>query len=506
MAGETGALGTGDEKRGPAGPTSAPPPGGFANHGASSPRGMDRLARSSLDLGRYGRMFRHLPPFEPPDAMLRALGDSMGPFPSTSGPPPPPAPAPEPPPPAPPGVEPGENPDLPAGYVYLGQFVDHDLTFDPTSVLERRNDPDALVSFRTPRFDLDSLYGAGPQDHPFLYDRDDPAKLLIGRNLDGAHEPEDLPRNAQRRALVGDPRNDHHVIISQLTLAFLRFHNAIVDHLRDRFFPDPELFAEAQRLTRWHYQWVVVEDYLRRVAGPEVLDRVLVTDSGTGARRARLRFFRWRRSPFMPVEFSAAAFRFGHSQIRSTYVLNAELDPIHIVVPQLVPNPLQHLGGFRPLPRRWKIAWDHFFEIDGSTPQLSRRIDTKMTGPLSRLPPMFDEGRRSLAFLDMLPGKALGLPSGQVVASAMGTRGSDDLGLNGEAPLWYYLLREAEVDSQGRRLGPTGATVVAEVLVGLLAADPSSYLRAAPGWAPELPGREPGQFTMVDLLRFAGVA
>ncbi len=479
----------------------------FANHGGSQPRGSDRVARSSLDRGRYGRMFRHLPAFEPDDRSLDALADSMGPFstsPAQPPVPPPPVPSPSPAPGAP-AIQPGENPDLPAGYTYVGQFVDHDITFDPTSVLERRNDPDALVSFRTPRFDLDSLYGSGPVDDPFLYDQEDPVKLLIGQNVDGASEPEDLPRNAQGRALLGDPRNDFHVIISQLTVAFLRFHNAVVDHLRDRFFPAAELFAEAQRLTRWHYQWVVIEDYLRRIVGPDVLDRVLVDDPAGGGRRAELRYFRWRRQPFLPVEFSAAAFRFGHSQIRASYVLNPELDPIPIVRPTLTPNPLGHLGGFRRLPRRWKIGWDLFFEVGGSRPQLSRRIDARMTGPLFRLPPMFDQGRRSLAFLDMLRGKALGLPSGQAVAAAMGTSRPDNLGLAGETPLWYYLLRESEVEHEGRRLGPTGATIVAEVLIGLLAADPSSYLRAAPGWTPELPSSEPGRFTIVDLLRFAGV-
>jgi hypothetical protein len=438
-------------------------------------------------------MFRHLPPFAPDDESLRVLADSMGPFPQPTAS----APA--------AAIQPGENPDLPAGYTYLGQFVDHDVTFDPTSILQRRNDPDALVSFRTPRFDLDSLYGPGPIDAPYLYDQEDPVKLLVGRNLDAAHEPEDLPRNAQGRALVGDPRNDHHVIISQLTLAFLRFHNAVVDHLRDRFFPDTELFAEAQRLTRWHYQWIVVEEYLRRLAGADVLDRILVNDPAGGGRRAHLRFYRWRREPFMPVEFSAAAHRFGHSQVRSTYVLNATLEPLHIVLPAIQPNPLEHLGGFRPLPRGWRIDWSLFFAIGDSTPQLSRRIDTKMTGPLGQLPPSFDPGRRALAFLDMLRGKALGLPSGQAVAAAMGTSRPDGLGLTGETPLWYYLLREAEVDAEGRRLGTTAATIVTEVLVGLLAGDPSSYLRAAPGWSPELPGSQPGRFTIVDLLRFAGV-
>ncbi|MDQ6727798.1 MAG: heme peroxidase family protein [Actinomycetota bacterium] len=485
-------------------PGLAEPP---TSHGGSPPRGLAGVPRSSTDRGRYGRMFRHLPAFAPDDDVLRRLADSMGPFPQSSPSPAPPMPA------APPmtagspipALQPGDNPDIPAGYTYLGQFVDHDITFDPTSVLERRNDPDAVVDFRTPRFDLDSVYGSGPADHPFLYDQKDPCKLLVGRNRGRTQERDDLPRNDQGRALLGDPRNDVHVIVSQLTLAVLRFHNAIVDRLRDRSFPEAGLFVEAQRLTRWHYQWVVVEDYLRRIVGTDVLRRVLVVDPVGGGRRAELAFFTWKREPFMPVEFSAAAYRFGHSQVRATYVLNPDLDLKHIMLPMLNPDPLQHLGGFRPLPKGWKISWDLFFTIDGSTPQLSRRIDTKIVGPFGSLPPALDPDRRPMALLDLLRGKALGLPSGEAVAAAMGTSRTD-LGLTGPTPLWYYLLREAEVDSDGVRLGPTGATIVAEVLVGLLAADPSSYLRVAPGWSPELPSAEPGDFTMVDLLRFAGVA
>ncbi len=207
----------------------------------------------------------------------------------------------------------------------------------------------------------------------------------------------------------------------------------------------------------------------------------------------------------MPVEFSVAAFRFGHTQIRATYILNAGLQPKHVLMPMHNPDPMETLEGFRPLPKGWKIAWDMFFEVDGSTPQLSRRIDTKMTGSLATLPPSFDPEGRSLALLDLLRGRALGLPSGQAVAAHMGTARAD-LGLKGPTPLWYYLLREAEVDNNGVRLGPTGATIVAEVLVGLLAGDPASYLRAAPSWRPELPSSRPGEFTMEDFLRFARVA
>ncbi|HTJ76726.1 MAG TPA: heme peroxidase family protein [Acidimicrobiales bacterium] len=469
------------------------------NHGGSPPRGLAHVPQSSVDRGRYGRMFRQLAPFAPRDATLKRLADSMQPYPQPTAGEPEPAEA------TAGAVQPGENPDIPAGYTYLGQFVDHDITFDPTSVLQRRNDPDALVNYRTPRFDLDLIYGSGPNDQPFLYDQADPHKLLIGHNLDPAQEPVDLPRNAQGRALLGDPRNDVHIIISQLTLAFLHFHNAVVDHLRARKVPDADLFAEAQRITRWHYQWVVTEDYLQRTVGPEVLRRVLPVDPAGGGRRAELRYYKWKNDPFMPVEFSAAAYRFGHSQVRSTYFLNENQPPKHILLPMLDADPLDHLEGFRPLPKGWTIGWDLYFEIDGSQPQLSRRIDTKMVGPFNRLPPALDAVGRSMAFVDMVRGRALGLPSGQDVAAAMKLSRSD-LGLKGKTPLWYYLLAEAEVDNGGVRLGPAGATIVAEVLVGLLAADPSSYLRAAPAWTPELPSAKPGTFTMGDLLRFAGMA
>jgi hypothetical protein len=126
---------------------------------------------------------------------------------------------------------------------------------------------------------------------------------------------------------------------------------------------------------------------------------------------------------------------------------------------------------------------------------------------MAQLAPVLDAARRPLALLDLLRGRALGLPSGEAVATAMGTGVADaGLELTAPTPLWYYLLREAEVVTEGRRLGPTGATIVAEVFVGLLAGDPSSFLRAAPDWAPTLPSAEPGRFTVVDLLRFAGVA
>jgi len=465
-----------------------------ANHGGSPPRGQANVSRSSVDNGRYGRIFRRLAPFAPSDDVLAALAASMVDEQAPPGHKPVPPPA-------------ADNPDLPAGYTYLGQFVDHDLTFDPVSSLERQNDPDALTDFRTPRFDLDSLYGRGPTDSPYLYDNDDPVKLLVGLNTKKIFEPVDLPRNQQGRALIGDPRNDVHVIVSQLHLGFIRFHNACVDHLRKGFFPVGELFEEARRLTRWHYQWVVVHDFLRRLIGDDLLAGILIDDPVTGGSAASTRFFKWKQRPFMPVEFTAAAYRFGHTMVRPAYKLNTKLDPLPILTPDRNPHPLQHLGGFRNLPAAWTIEWSRFYVIDGSEPQLARPIDTHLTAPLRQLPDDVDPDRRSLGMLNMMRGRALGLPSGQAVAAAMGTtRVGKQLGLTGETPLWFYLLRESEVVAGGHHLGPTAGRLVGEVVVGLLAGDSSSFLRMAPAWKPELPSAEPGHFTMADLLRFAGVA
>ncbi len=251
----------------------------------------------------------------------------------------------------------------------------------------------------------------------------------------------------------------------------------------------------------------MVHDFLRRLVGTELLDTVLVRDAATGGLRPALRFFAWRKAPFIPVEFSAAAYRFGHSQVRADYQLNVTLERLPILTPSREPNPFQHLGGFRPLPRDWTVDWSMFFGVDGSSPQLSRRIDTHLATAIRQLPDNVDPQRRSLGLLNMMRGRALGLPSGQAVAAAMGTTvPADRLRLEGETPLWFYLLRESEVLADGRHLGPTAGRIVAEVIVGLLAGDPASFLRMAPAWQPELPAEHAGHFTMTDLLRFAGAA
>jgi hypothetical protein len=477
---------------------------GAPRHGASAPRGQGGVPLSPLHEGRFGRMFRDPLALKPDDPTLVALAKLV----KESG-----------------SAASGDNPKIPSGYTYLGQFIDHDITFDPRSKLEKDNDPDALVDFRTPRFDLDCLYGSGPDDDPFMYEWSSPTnrgvKLLIGRNptAEGQFDRDDLPRNQQGRALIGDPRNDENIIVSQLQLLFIRLHNKVVDRTRkNQNLEGAALFQEAQRITRWHYQWIVVHDFLERIVGKETAVAVLRPANATQPARPALNFFNWRNDPFMPVEFSGAAYRYGHSQVRAAYDLNAVVTGVPIFVSADKPGPLDHLGGFRRLPAAWTIDWPLFFKTSASaTPQLSRKIDASIAGPLFKLPGP-PGNRPSLPLLNLKRGRALGLPSGQDVAAAMGAApltkaqlglSKIDLPAAGRAqleaatPLWFYLLREAAALGKGERLGAVGGRIVAEVLVGLLAGDPQSYLSRKPTWTPILPSAKKGTFTMPDLVKFA---
>jgi heme peroxidase len=500
---------------------------GFTAHGAAEPRGQSAVPLSVLFEGRFGRMFRDpgITIVEHTDNALIHLGKTMR---------------------EPENAGAGEdNPSIPAAYTYLGQFIDHDITFDPTSLQQQVNDPDALTDFRTPRYDLDSLYGRGPDDDPFLYEWTDPRfrgiKLLAGRNPSedpGDGTPltgQDLPRNEQGRALIGDPRNDENIIISQLHLAFIKLHDRVVNQIARLTLPDGQpqftgrrLFEESQRWVRWHYQWMVVHDFLKRVAGAEVVGSILKDEGAATGPTVDLRFYQPQEQPFMPIEFSAAAFRFGHSMIRPSYDLNEEV----VDVPTFVDDPVAagsfgHLGGFRRLPAGWTIKWARFVSIGGSAPQLSRKLNTRLSKPLQLLPPGLGTPRRELAVLNLLRGKARSLPTGQSVANRMGIQPltAQQLGLgafvpgiltsaqaaalSADTPLWYYLLKEAEQAPQrGARLGPVGGRIVAEVLIGLLDGDPRSYLRMEPTWKPpgtvgDVPIGQPGDVTLADLLDFA---
>jgi hypothetical protein len=477
--------------------------GSPVQHGVTF-RGL-RLPTKNRSLeGRFGLMFKGLPAFAPPDELLSGLAASM--------------------------EEPrGASPDVtdaarfPAGHVLLGQFIDHDLTFDNTPLPEQQEDPLARTNFRSARFDLDSLYGVGPSVSPELYERDDPAKLRL-TGLADAGTPDDLPRQSDGKAIIGDPRNDENLIICQLHVAFAKFHNALVDHVRAQGGNGVDkVFKQAQRLCRWHYQWMVVHDYLPRVVGQTVVDAILEERTDAPA-IVRLAFYYPRnpKKPMIPIEFAVAAYRFGHSMLRPTYVINEDEGGV-VEADLFGEEPTDsNLNGSRPCPPRLVIAWRHLFDIPGVAgppANNARRIDGDLSVPLFTLPasviPPPDRTNISLAERNLLRGKRLGLPSGQRVARKMGVETlsneqleiGDEPGWEGQAPLWYYVLKEAEIQHNGERLGTVGGRIVAEVFLGLLKLDRKSYLRQDPPWKPRPPiAGTVGRFEIGDLLRFAGAA
>jgi hypothetical protein len=462
-------------------------------HGAE-PRGLRTEPFSPAFEGRFGRLFRRLPPAPTyTDQQLTELAESMredsagnsGSWHQPNAQP-----------------EGGDNPSIPAGYTYFGQFIDHDITFDPVSMLDRINDPDALRDFRTPRFDLDSLYGSGPADEPFQYDQQHQNRLLISQIETGE---EDLPRNTQQIALIGDPRNDENTIVSQLQLVFLKFHNRLAaDVEADPRVQPEQRFAEAQRQARWHYQWVVVHDYLRRICGQEALDRRLRVEDGLP--EIKNRYYRAQKHAYMPVEFSVAAFRFGHSQVRAAYNLNDVVTNRPIFAPGDQVGPTDDLRGLKTLPDQWQIRWEHFLPLGGDKTQPSRLVDAHLTPALFDLPRFPEQQPQSLAFRNLIRGQALQLPSGQDVAHqlrAPTVLSGAELGTSLEpTPLWFYILKESELEG-GQRLGFVGSEIVAEVLLGLLEVDPQSYFKVRPEWRPTLPAADPGEFSLTDLVRYA---
>jgi Animal haem peroxidase len=479
-----------------------------AGHGAAAPRGEDVHADRDSVAGRFGRMFPGLLACDVSDGAIDELvawmGDSSR---SLAG-----------------------NPLVPAGFTYLGQFIDHDITYDPTSKRDRDVDPEAVVNFRTPRLDLDSVYGSGPVVHPFMYDWKDPnaagAKLLVGHNEvdDGGETIEDLPRNDQGRALIGDARNDENTIISQLHLLFIRFHNAVVDRLvaEGKLQKRDELLDRAQQIVRWHYQWIVVHEFLPLVVGRRMAEDVLPPPSKDARPTVRRKFFKWREEPFIPVEFSGAAYRFGHSMVRADYGLKRI--PASFALTKVAEHTLPlspDLGGFDRLRESLVIDWERFFALPGvqASPQVSLKIDTAIVKPLFELQDQ-DPGEQEVPRRNLERGRALGLPSGQDVACVMHQQllTEDELELENmpgsraelkrSAPLWHYILCETAraTDAKdrprpGRHLGPVGGRIVAEVLAGLLEADRSSYLHSKQPWQPEL-GTD-GEFTMADLVKTA---
>lgn len=403
------------------------------------------------------------------------------------------------------------NPTHTAGTTFFGQFMDHDMTFDTGSPLGKPTSPEQSPNGRTPSFDLDSVYGAGPVGSPQLYDSADRAKLKV----ESGGLFEDVPRMADGTAIIGDPRNDEHVVIAGLQAAFLKFHNNVVDRLRAGGTTDQaEAYSQARRLTTWHYQWLILHEFLPLFVGQSMVDSVV---------RGGRRFYRPRKGEaFIPVEFQAAAYRFGHSMVRPSYRANLAGDhgkPFFGMIfdPKASgPDPVDLRGGFR-APRRF-VGWQTFFDFGDGQVKPNKRIDTRISTPLFDLPLGAIANHAPPVVLPvrtLLRHVTWELPSGQAIAermavSALSPVDLDELhgyglGLERATPLWYYVLKEAELVEDGLRLGPVGGRLVGEVIVGLLESDPASYLNYDRSWRPTLPSGSRGDFRMVDFLTFAGV-
>ena len=425
-----------------------------------------------------------------------------------------------------------EDSNIPSGYTYLGQFIAHEITFDKSENVMEPN-PD---NWRSPHIDLDSLYGDGPEDPASakVFEAD-LVKLKIGPTTENASLKRrfwnDLPRQSSKEAILIDPRNDENLATAQTHVAFIAFHNKVVDLLRGSC-PDGELFKLARREVVRHFQWIILKDYLPRIVDEEVLDCVI---------QHQPRWFTVEKDEdlFMPLEFSAAAFRMGHSMVRDRYEWNDYHSSARSGGAPQVCQLFDHtrfssnLGAKPTLDSDWVIDWRRFYnftEFDYDRPEpggnFARKIDPSFDLHLDRIqgyPHHELTGKdRSITVRNLLRGFALRLPTGEQVAEYMGLTPlspADIAGgphqkcldvplLKGKTPLWYYILKEAELMGKDGRLGPTGSRIIAETFVCII--KHSSYsIFDAPEWRP-LRSRRKAQsfsprFEMADLLDIAGV-
>ena len=365
------------------------------------------------------------------------------------------------------------DPPVPAGYTYLGQFVDHDLTLDNTAkALGENVTVNELLQGRSPALDLDSVYGRGPHDaDDDRFYAPDKVKLKVGItaaidgpgtnvNLNGY----DLPRVTQgskkaerQAALMPDHRNDENLAVAQTHLAFLRFHNRVVDELADRGVPSTLLFERARDQVVRHYQWLLKTDFLPRIVDQSIVDDVFTNGrrffelpAGDGNGNGRYGHQKSGDRPTMPIEFSVAAYRLGHSMVRAAYDWNrifsgrggslrflfifsgtsGNFDPF---------GPINdpESGLFERLPTNWTVDWRRMYDFAGEAnrPDLAgpngvnvaQRIDTLLVNPLAELPEgTFGFGTNptsiqlNLAFRNLVRANMVSLASGQEMAEFLG--------------------------------------------------------------------------------------
>ncbi len=466
------------------------------SHGLNSLKGIDAFCTVGHQRQRgenFGRMFNIAPLNTPPSA-LKSLGVQGGPL---DG-----------------GTNANRSDSVGVGDVFFGQFIDHDITLDvSTSLSATAANLNSFQNARTPSLDLDSVYGMGPEAQPYLYVQDGDfanIKLLTGADTPNATnlQKEDLARAINGRAVIGDPRNDENRIISQIHLAMIRFHNRVVDELSTKYH-GAELFEEAKKLTTWHYQWVVIHDFLVKMCGAAVVKDIL----GNG----RQCYQAEPGDAFIPVEFSVAAYRFGHSMIPQKIQIQKNESSLELFGTLLG-------RGFSPLTdERAVVDWLELVDSDaGRRVQMAEKLDTKMATDLLKLPFIQPSDEQSLATRNLLRGQTYLLPSGENVAWEMGrpdaeidtvmssamAKAGNDIDLSTGIPLWFYVLTEAETIGKevqanqfepGEGLGPVGARIVAETLIGLIELDERSFMAVNRNWEPS---DDLGVSTLAEMLTF----
>ena len=420
---------------------------------------------------------------------------------------------------------------IPAGFTYLGQFIDHDLTFDKTILMEGVDiSPATLESSRSPTLDLDSLYGAGPQDPGSAQFYSDGIHLKMGA-ADGipAGRGFDLPRETPGQgATIPDERNDENLAVGQIHLAMIRFHNRVVDTLPASV-PPAQRFQTARRIVTKHYQWMIRTDYLPRICAPS-----MVTSVFSQGRKAFEVGALPTSMPTMPVEFSVAAFRLGHSMIRADYSWNKHFPAATLGQLFDFSGLMGNLGVGSPLPRIWIADFRRLFNFGEANRQnlvvppskfnRAMRIDTKLVTPLRALRVPDPDPRKNLAFRNLLRANMVNLATGQQMVTFLKNKGLNTTrltaaqirnGSNGatlgslttaqrtalvnNTPLWFYILREAEFN-QGK-LQSVGSRIVAETFHRAMQGSTFSIVRDA-SFRPTL-GPNHTTFRMVDLLLFA---
>jgi hypothetical protein len=466
------------------------------HHGLKDLRGLHPLCAPNVSRGdRFGRMFPELPPLYIDPDVLRAVGDKSGPMKST-------------------GAAQRAS-SIAVGHIFFGQFIDHDITLDLSSSFARLDRPEDTTDFRTPVLDLDCIYGDGPEGAPFLYwhKRTGAAaafngvKLLTGADMPGATPvvAADLFRSPHGRAIIGDPRNDENRIISQLQLGMIRFHNKVADHVHATAgLSGNKLFDETRRLVTWHYQWIVVNDFLKAMCGGPMIDSILGRGRFVYQPEAEAFGPGYGAQPFIPVEFSAAAYRFGHSMIPQHIQVQAGGPTFQIFGPKL--------GlGFEPLSGTDVVVqWPQLLDLSLPGADRAEKLDAKLAADLLDLPFVATGDVKSLATRNLLRGQAFRLPCGELIAqlcerpeseidqvtshaAQLATDAGHAGGFAGGTPLWLYILVEAaEIGREtspnnferGEGLGPIGGRIIAETMIGLMELDTGAYLGRDRSWSP----------------------